>query len=304
MAYLDGKVALITGAGRGIGREIALMMAGEGAKVVVNDLGATDRGEGSDADVAADVIREIRDAGGEAVNNPDSVTSWDGAHRMVQAALDHFGRIDIVVNNAGIARDRMIFKMSEEEWDAVVGVHLKGTFNCIRAAAPHMREQKWGRFINFASTSGLIGNTGQANYGAAKMGVVALSKITALDMQKYNVTSNCIAPFAWTRLTAGIPSETEEQKRRIEKLKKMSPRDPASLAVFLAGDKAVNISGQVFGVRGKEIYLFSQPRVVRSIHKSDGWNLDDLSEILEVTMKGNFTPLDTSPGYFCWDPLV
>ncbi len=304
MAYLDGKVAVVTGAGRGIGREIALMMAKEGAKVVVNDLGASDRGEGEDTNVAAEVIEEIKAAGGEAVSNPDSVASWDGAHRIVQAALDHFGKIDIVVNNAGIARDRMVFKMSEEEWDAVVGVHLKGTFNCIRAAAPHMTEQKSGRFVNFASTSGLIGNIGQANYGAAKMGVVALSKITAMDMKRYNVTSNCIAPFAWTRLTATIPTETEAQKKRVEKLKKMSPADVASLAVFLAGDGASNISGQVFGVRGKEIYLFSQPRILRSIHKSDGWQIEDLSEMLEATMKSHFAPLDTSPEYIGWDPLV
>ena len=304
MAYLEGKVALITGAGRGIGREIALMMGKEGAKVVVNDLGAAQDGLGADKGPAEEVVNEIKDAGGEAVSNPDSVASWDGAHRMVETAMDNFGKIDIVVNNAGIARDRMIFKMSEEEWDAVVGVHLKGTFNCIRAAAPHMREQKWGRYINFASTSGLVGNHGQSNYGAAKMGVVGLSKCAALDMQKYNVTSNCIAPFAWTRLTATIPSETEEQKKRVEKLKKMSPKDPASLAVFLAGEKAENITGQVFGVRGKEIYLFSQPRVLRSLHKSDGWSIDDLSDTLEVTMKSHFSPLDTSPSYFCWDPLV
>ncbi len=304
MAYLDGKVAIVTGAGRGIGREIALMMAKEGAKVVVNDLGASDRGDGEDTSVAAGVIEEIKAAGGEAVSNPDSVASWDGAHRIVQTALDNFGKIDIVVNNAGIARDRMVFKMSEEEWDAVVGVHLKGTFNCIRAAAPYMKEQKSGRFVNFASTSGLIGNIGQANYGAAKLGVVALSKITALDMKRYNVTSNCIAPFAWTRLTATIPTETEAQKRRVEKLKKMSPADVASLAVFLAGEAAATISGQVFGVRGKEIYLFSQPRIVRSIHKSDGWGIEDLSELLEDTMKSHFAPLDTSPEYIGWDPLV
>ena len=232
------------------------------------------------------------------------MASWDGAHRIIKTALDHFGKIDVVVNNAGIARDRMVFNMSEEEWDAVIGVHLKGTFNCIRAAAPHMKAQKSGCFVNFASTSGLIGNVGQANYGAAKLGIVALSKITALDMKRYNVTSNCIAPFAWTRLTATIPTETEAAKKRVEKLKKMSPADVASLAVFLAGDKAAGISGQVFGVRGKEIYLFSQPRILRSIHKSDGWQVEDLSELLEATMKSHFAPLDTSPEYIGWDPLV
>ncbi len=280
------------------------MMAREGARVVVNDLGASDRGEGEDKNVAAKVIEEIEGYGGEAVSNPDSVASWDGAHRIIQTALDSFGRIDVVVNNAGIARDRMVFKMSEEEWDSVVGVHLKGTFNCIRAAAPHMREQKSGCFVNFTSTSGLIGNIGQSNYGAAKMGTVALSKITAMEMRKYNVTSNCIAPFAWTRLTATIPTETEAQKKRVEKLKKMLPADVASLAVFLAGEKAAGISGQVFGVRGKEIYLFSQPRIVRSMHNSEGWKIEDLSEVLEASMKSHFSPLDTSPEYIGWDPLV
>jgi NAD(P)-dependent dehydrogenase (short-subunit alcohol dehydrogenase family) len=304
MAHLDGKAAVVTGAGRGIGKEIALLLARQGARVVVNDLGGSDRGEGADKGVAQQVVDEIKAAGGEAVTNPDSVASWEGAQRIIRSALEAFGRIDIVVNNAGIVRDRMIFKMSEEEWDAVVGVHLKGTFNCIRAAAPHMREQKWGRFVNFTSTSGLIGNIGQANYGAAKMGVVALSKIAALDMKKYGVTSNCIAPFAWTRLIATIPTDSEDQKKRVEKLKRMSPADVAPLAVFLAGEQASNITGQVFGVRGKEIFLFSQPRIVRSMHKSDGWEVQDLNEMLEATMKSHFTPLDTSPEYIGWDPLV
>ena len=304
MGSLDGKVAVVTGAGRGIGREISLLMSREGARVVVNDLGSSDHGEGADKGVAGEVVDEIRAGGGQAVSNADSVASWEGAHRIIQAALDSFGRIDIVVNNAGIVRDRMIFKMSEQEWDAVLDVHLKGTFNCIRAAAPHMRDRNWGRFVNFTSTSGLIGNVGQANYGAAKLGIVALSKITALDMKRYNVTSNCIAPFAWTRLIATIPTDTEEQKRRVEKLKKMSPADVAPLAVFLAGEQAANITGQVFGVRGKEIFLFSQPRIVRSIHKSEGWNVEDLSQMLEATMKSHFSPLDTSPQYIGWDPLV
>jgi len=304
MGYLGGKVAVVTGAGRGIGREIALLMAREGCRVVVNDLGSSDHGEGADRSVAGEVVEEIRSSGGQAVSNADSVASWEGAHRIIQTALDSFGRIDIVVNNAGIVRDRMVFKMSEQEWDSVLDVHLKGTFNCIRAAAPHMRDQNWGRFVNFTSTSGLIGNVGQANYGAAKLAIVALSKITALDMKRYNVTSNCIAPFAWTRLIATIPTETEEQKRRVEKLKKMSPADVAPLAVFLAGEQAGNITGQVFGVRGKEIFLFSQPRIVRSVHKSEGWNVEDLSQMLEATMKSHFSPLDTSPQYIGWDPLV
>lgn len=304
MEMLEGKVAVITGAGRGIGREIALLMAQKGARVVVNDLGSTEGGEGEDVSVAEQVVEEIKAGGGEAAANTDSVASWDGGHRIVQTALDHFGRIDIVVNNAGILRDRMIFKMSEEEWDSVLNVHLKGTFCCTRAAAPHMREQKSGRFIHFTSTAGLIGNFGQTNYGSAKLGIAGLSRNVAIDMQRYNVTSNCIAPFAWTRLIATIPTDTEDQKKRVEKIKKMTAADVAPLAVYLAGDEAGKISGQIFGVRGKEIYLFSQPRIVRSIHNSEGWTVDDLSEVLEPTMKSHFTPMDTSASYFAWDPLV
>jgi len=304
MAVLQNKVAVITGAGRGIGRGIALLMASEGARVVVNDLGGTEAGEGKDSSVAEQVAAEIRARGGEAKANTDSVASWDGAHRIVQTALDSFGRIDILVNNAGILRDRMLFNMSEEEWDAVMSVHLKGTFCCTRAAVPHMRQQKSGRLIHFTSTSGLIGNVGQANYGAAKLGIAGLSRNAAIDMARSNVTSNCIAPFAWTRLIATIPTETEAQRKRVEKIKKMTAADVAPLAVFLASDAAQNISGQIFGVRGKEIYLFSQPRVVRSIHQSLGWTVEELTEVLEPTMKSHFTPLETSAAYFAWDPLV
>ena len=304
MEMLQGKVAVITGAGRGIGREIALLMAQKGARVVVNDLGSTEGGEGSDVSVAEQVADEIKAAGGEAAANTDSVASWEGGHRIIQTALDHFGRIDILVNNAGILRDRMIFKMSEEEWDSVLNVHLKGTFCCTRAAAPHMREQKSGCFIHFTSTAGLIGNFGQTNYGSAKLGIAGLSRNVAIDMQRYNVTSNCIAPFAWTRLIATIPTDTEDQKKRVEKIKKMTAADVSPLAVFLAGEEGRKISGQIFGVRGKEIYLFSQPRIVRSIHNSQGWTVDDLAEVLEPTMKSHFTPMDTSASYFSWDPLV
>src|SRR4051794_32054359 len=235
---LDGKVAIVTGAARGIGREEALLLAKNGAKVVINDLGGHFDGTGADTRPAQLVVEEIKAAGGEAVANYESVADFKAAKRIVQCALDTFGKLNIVVNNAGILRDRMIFNMSEEEWDAVINVHLKGSFACTRAAAPHMRQQKSGRIINITSTSGLIGNYGQANYAAAKMGVVGLTKATALDLGRYGATANCIAPFAWTRMIGTIPTETETQKTRVEKLKKMEPGLIAPLVAFLASDDA------------------------------------------------------------------
>src|SRR5919109_981951 len=259
---LKGKVAVVTGAARGVGREIALLMAQQGARVVVNDYGGSEAGIGADRKPADEVVDEIRRANGEAVANYDSVASMAGGQAIIKTATDNFGRVDIVVNNAGILRDRMIFNMSEEEWDAVINVHLKGSFACTRAAAPHMRQQKSGRVINITSTSGLIGNYGQANYAAAKMGIVGLTKATALDLGRYGATANCIAPFAWTRMIGTIPTETEAQKRRVEKLKKLSPAHIAPVAAFLASDAAKDITGQVFGVRGKEIMLFSHERPI------------------------------------------
>jgi len=304
MGMLEGKVAVVTGSGRGIGREIALLMARQGAKVVVNDLGGTEAGAGSDQKVADQVKDEIKKAGGEAAANYDSVSTWAGAEKIIQCALDHFKRIDVLVNNAGILRDRILFKMSEEEWDGVIKTHLYGSFFCSRAAAVHFREQKSGRLIHFTSTAGLIGNVGQANYASAKLGIVALSRSCALDLQRYNVTSNCIAPFAWTRLIATIPTEDPAQKAKKEKLAKMSPADVAPLACFLASDAAQNITSQVFGVRAKEIFLFSQPRIVRSIHDSTGWTPEKLAAMLEPTMKSHFHPLDVSGQYISWDPLI
>lgn len=196
MGMLEGKVALVTGAGRGVGRGIAMLMAAEGAKVVVNDLGGDTRGEGHDVGPGQEVVNAINAAGGQSVLNTESVTDWAAAHRMVQQALDTYGRIDAVVNNAGILRDCIFHKMSEAEWDAVINVHLKGCFNVARAAAPHFRAQSSGAYVHMTSTSGIVGNFGQANYGAAKLGIVALSKCIALDMSRFKVRSNCIAPFA------------------------------------------------------------------------------------------------------------
>lgn len=304
MGMLEGKVALITGSGRGIGKEIALLMAREGARVVVNDPGVSEAGEGSDLKVADEVVAEINKQGGEAVANYDPVGTWEVGEKLVKTALDSFGRIDIVVNNAGILRDRILFKMSDAEWDSVVKTHLYGSFYCTRAAAVHFREQKSGRLIHFSSTAGLIGNVGQANYAAAKLGIVALSRSAALDLARYNVTSNCIAPFAWTRLIATIPTDDPEQAKKVEKIKKMSPADVAPLAAFLASEAAQNITSQVFGVRGKEIFLFSQPRIIRSMHDAEGWTPDKLADMLENVMAPHFHPLDYSGKYISWDPLV
>jgi NAD(P)-dependent dehydrogenase (short-subunit alcohol dehydrogenase family) len=198
----------------------------------------------------------------------------------------------------------MIFNMTEEEWDAVIDTHLKGSFAVTRAAAPHMREQRSGRFINMTSTSGLVGNVGQANYAAAKLGIVGLTKVVALDMARYNVTANCISPFAWTRMIGTIPTETETQKARVEKIKKMGPEHIAPVAVFLASDEAKEISGQVFGVRGKEIMLFGHMRPVRSIHHDGGWTPERLAAMFPGTLRHHLAPLDTSGQFFNYDPMV
>jgi len=301
---LKDKVAVDTGAARGIGREIALLLAKHGARVVVNDYGGSEAGTGSTAAPANEVVGEITSAGGQAVASYDSVASMAGGKSIVDTAVKAFGRIDIVVNNAGILRDRMIFNMSEDEWDAVINTHLKGSFAVTRAAAPLMREHKWGRVINMTSTSGLVGNVGQANYAAAKLGIVGLTRVTALDMARYNVTANCISPFAWTRMIGTIPTQTEVQKSRVEKIKKMSPAHIAPLAVFLCSDAAREVSGQVFGVRGKEIMLFGHHRPLMRIHHAEGWTLERLSDVFPGTMQQHLIPLETSGQYFNYDPLV
>ena len=249
------------------------------------------------------VVDEIKASGGNAVANTSSVSSAAGAEDIVGSAIAAFGRIDGVVNNAGILRDRIFHKMSEEEWDAVLKVHLYGAFYMSRACAGHFKEQNSGSMVHMTSTSGLIGNFGQANYSAAKLGVTALSKSIALDMQKFNVRSNCIAPFAWSRMVSSVPTDTPEQQARVDKIKQMTPAKIAPLAVYLASERAAQVNGQVFTVRNNEIFLMSQPRPVRSVHRSEGWTPESIAEHGMPALAGSFFPLDRSGDIFTWDPV-
>ena len=301
---MKDKVVLVTGAGRGVGRGVALEMAKAGAAVVVNDLGVSLQGEGSaDVSPAQEVVAEIEATGGRAVADAHSVADWDGAHAMVQAAIDAFGRIDAVVNNAGNLRDVLFHKMTEDDFDAVIGVHLKGTFNVSRAAATHFRQQSSGVYVHMTSTSGLIGNLGQANYSAAKLGIAAMSKSIAMDMGRFNVRSNAVAPFAWTRMVGSIPEDTPEQKKRVEGLRKLVPEKVAPLCVALCSDAAAGVTGQIFGARNNEIYLFSQPRPFRTAHTADGWTPDAIVERVFPQFGNDFFPLHKSGDVFTWDPV-
>ena len=300
---LDGKVILVTGAGGGIGRDIALMAASEGAAVVVNDLGASLKGTGQTEAAAQKVVDEIKALGGDAIADGGSVTDPDAARAMIEAGVKEFGRIDAVVNNAGILRDGFFHKMTYEDFDAVVKVHLYGAFNTSRAAADYFREQESGELVNMTSTSGLIGNFAQANYSAAKLGIAAFSKSVALDLKRWNVRSNCIAPFAWSRMISSIKTDTPEQVARVEKLKQMTPAKVAPMACFLMSDKAEGVSGQIFAVRNNEIFLFNQPRPVRSVHSGDGWTADEIAERAIPALKSQFTPLEVSADVFSWDPV-
>lgn len=300
---LAGKVVIVTGAGGGIGRDFALAMAVAGAKVVVNDIGTSVKGEGESSAPAERVVQEIRAAGGTAVASTDSVADWTSANRIVQVALDAFGRVDAVVNNAGILRDRFFFNMSVEEWRAVIDVHLNGSFYVARAAAPHFKAQESGCYVHMTSTSGLVGNLGQANYSAAKLGIVGLSKSIALDMAKYRVRSNCIAPFAWSRMIGSIPAETPDQRERVEKLKSMETAKIAPLAVYLASDAAREVSGQIFAVRANEIFLMSQSRPLRSVHRDGGWTAETIATQAMPALRAQFYALERSQDVFTWDPI-
>lgn len=299
---LENKVALITGAGRGIGREIALMMAQRGARVVVNDPGVSLDGKNETNAPANEVVNDIMSAGGEAVADFGSVSESVSARAMVQRAVDTFGRIDIVVNNAGILRDAFFHKMTDEDWDTVIKVHLYGSFYVSRAAAEHFRRQEGGVFVNMTSTSGLVGNVGQANYSAAKLGIVGLSKSLALDMARFNVRSNCISPFAWSRMVGSIPN-TPDQEERLKGLKMLTPDKIAPVAAFLASDAASEVTGQIFAVRGNEIFLMSQPRPSRSVHRSEGWTPETLRDHMLPALRPSFLPLEVSRDVFPWMPV-
>ncbi|HAJ21651.1 MAG TPA: 3-hydroxyacyl-CoA dehydrogenase [Rhodospirillaceae bacterium] len=300
---LEGKVIIVTGAGRGIGRGIAMLAAQHGAKVVVNDVGANGDGKGKDGSPADDVVTEIRQAGGEAVANTDSVAEYSAAEKIVACAMDTFGRLDGVMNNAGILRDTIFHKLDPADWEAVIGVNLHGPFNVSRAAAPHFRNQSSGAFVHMTSASALIGNLAQAHYSAAKLGVVALSKSIALDMERYSVRSNCICPFAWTRLVATIPGDTPEEKARVERMQQMSPDKIAPLAVSLLSDLAASVNGQVFASRNHEIFLMGQPRPLRGMQRSDGWTPHQIATHAFPAMAAQFYPLDRSNDVFGWDPV-
>lgn len=300
---LEGKVAVVTGAGGGIGREIAIMMAAAGAKIIINDIGASVTGEGASATPAQQTKAIIEQKGGQAEINTESVSTWSSAEKIIQSALDHFGRIDIVMNNAGILRDVIFHRMTEDDWQSVINVHLSGAFYTSRAAATHFRKQESGAMVHMSSTSGLIGNFGQANYAAAKLGITALSKSIALDMARYNVRSNCIAPFAWSRMINSIPTESEAEQVRVEKIKQMTPAKIAPLAVYLASDAAAGVNAQVFTVRNNEIFLMSQPRPIRSVHRSEGWTPESIAEHAIPALKSAFFPLERSADIFSWDPI-
>jgi len=300
---LEGKVLVVTGAGQGIGREVALLAGREGARVVVNDLGTSSDGSGSNSTLAGDVVAEIVAAGGQAIASVADISKPDEAEAIVEEAVRAFGRIDGIVNNAGILRDRIFHKMSVNDWDQVIRVNLNGFFYVSRVAAQHFKAQGSGTFVHFTSTSGLIGSIGQANYAAAKMGVVGLSTSIALDMGRYGVTSNCIAPFAWSRMTANLPAETESERMRLARLRTMTADKIAPMAVALLSDAARDISGQIFCVRRNEIFLMSAPRPIRSMHRSEGWTAQSVSTELFSAFRSSMPKLEHNGDVFTWDPI-
>ena len=308
---LKGKVAIVTGSGRGIGRAEALALAAEGAKIVVNDLGVAADGSGASASPADEVCQEIKKLGGEAVPNFDSVASWAGGENIVKTAIDKFGRIDILVNNAGILRDKMVFNMTEEEWDIILKIHLYGHFYCTRAASPYMRQQRWGRIINTSSIAGL-GNMGQANYAAAKEGIVGFTRTVAKDMGKYGVTCNALRPNAATRMTVTdelmaawkkqfVDAGGVDEKVFKEMIDKMvlssKPEHIAPVVVWLATEEAADVNGATFFISGNEIGIYAEPAVTQKITKAEGfWSVDELVKITPKELTNNWkNPMPAKP---------
>ena len=304
MGVLDGKVVLVTGAARGIGKSCALMAARQGAKVLVNDLGGSVAGNDTGSESPAqEVVKEILAGGGKAVANSHSVAEKHGAQDMVEQALRELGGLHAIINPAGILRDKMFHKMSDEDWHAVINVHLQGAFCVARAGVNHFREQGEGRFVFFTSTSGLIGNVGQANYAAAKMGVVGLSRILAMEGAAKNVFANVIAPFAWTRMIATIPITDEASKARVERMKNaMRPEQVGSLALALAAP-ANTVNGQILVARGNEVFLMSQPRPLRGMTRLDGWSPETLLAHGFPALEADMAGLENTAGVFTWDPV-
>ncbi len=302
---LDGKVAIVTGAGRGIGREEALMLAKHGAKVVVNDLGGHFDGTGQDTRPAQQVVDEIKAAGGDAVANYENVADFKGAKRIIQCAIDTFGKLNILVNNAGILRDRMIFNMAEDEWDAVIAVHMKGTFNCTRHACEYWREQHKlgnvlnGRVINTSSDSGLLGNVGQPNYGPAKAAVATLAIVVDAEMQKYGVTANAIAPVARTRLTVDATPQTAAVMNVKEgEFDIFDPKHVAPLVAWLASDDAANVHGEVFRVGGGVVWMMQGWHTAGTVSKRGDWDPADLGSKLKSELAKGITKKETMAEVF------
>ena len=287
---LKDKVAIVTGAGRGVGKGIDQQLAEEGAKVVVVDLGVNVDGTGANQSVAEQVQNEIKEAGGIAVACAESVATMSGGENIIQTAIDSFGKLDIVITCAGILRDRMVFNMSEEEWDDVIAVHLKGTFTIVKNACILFRQQRSGRVITFSSTSGLYGNSGQANYGAAKDGIAGFTRVVARDMGRYGVTANAISPSASTRMTTSVPEEarTLRASRGIttgtSTTLRGEPEDIAPFVTWLASDESSHVNGHVFHVTAGLVSLLNEPDPIKTIHKEGRWTLEELAQVFPATL--------------------
>lgn len=303
MSALAGKVIAVTGAGRGIGREIALLCAREGAAVVVNDPGVAPDGHGGDAAPAHRTVADIRANGGEAHANLASVAVAQEAASIVEEAVSRFGRIDGVVNCAGILRDAIWHKLSVKDWRAVIDVHLHGTFQVSKAATPYFREQKSGSFVHFTSGAGLVGNIGQANYASAKLGIVGLSQSIALDMMRFGVRSNCIAPIAWTRMIAGLESAAADSPAAA-RMQALGADRVAPLAAYLLSDAACDVTNQIFGVRRNEIAVFSKPRPLHAVDRAEPWSVAEIAEQVMPDLRAHFPRADElAHDIFSADPL-